>query len=1313
MSEQTIKEVRAKFTADLSDYRKQVQDAGKISQDLQDRINAVGDAVTNAQNITGAEMQKISRSLASASKQAASLGKQSQSLTADESQLTRAIAEQEGSLDRTEREYNSLQAESQRLQSVFDTVKNAISGLNLSGTLTEELQAARETIASYDNEIAQLRAKITEASSMGYNAVQLDNGSIVSLKEARQQLQEMTTAADQANARFEQLSAAAEKVGQANIGYASNAGLKELQTEIGSTNDKMEQFALQAGQTASRLLTYQERLDQTKSKQQQTATATQELTDRIQEMEGVTAPTTLSARLDVLLDSFQNGAWQTSLAQFQATMSDLYSWAGQMAGDTSFSDFAQSIGSSAQEAVAQFRQMTTSTQESRSAFAATRQTASALASSLRSVASAAKSASVWSAVATATDKLKSAFSQLATVAAGTLAIGLGKAVSALMKIGGSAARLATSAISAVGRAALSAVSGGLSKLSDMLLSIGKSVGNTLMNGLKSLASRITNIGNSAKSTANGGLSNMVRQIRNISVVSLGLKVCSSLFGQLRSIVSSYVSENETLSASVTRLKNGLGQALAPAINLVINALNKLLPYIVGVADAVASLITNLFGTGWTTVSTGLGSASSSASDAADSIDDVTDATNDAADAQEAYNRTIAGFDEITKLDDNSSSSSGSGGSGTSGSGTSTPTTSTTDSTEGILGILPEWLQNIADLIENSAWAELGTYLADCLGDAVDKIYDVLTSEETYAKIDSAVNALTTTVNSFFKEMNLVDEETGDSIASKLGKTIGAAINLAFYTVNSVVTGIDWSEIGLTIANVINGAVEETDWSQIGETIANVFLILPQTLGAAILNINWGAVGTSVNEALTSAFDSVSGWLDSVDWGQVATDIKDGLSDALENLDASGIATSFSTMLGKAFGAIGTIVSEIIITPFTDWLTNWENWGAENGPYDDLGMNILYGILNGIADAITGIGTWIHDNILTPFIDGFKSTFGINSPATNEELLSAAGYVGEGILNGIASVFTNIGTWVQDNILTPISNAISNAGETVISVGVSLANTASDVWNTFKDAWGKLSGVAVSIANSLASKAKNLWDTFSSDWGTRAVSIANSLKSTASSLWNTWSTNWGTRAVSIVNSLKSTASTLWNTFSSNWGTRAVSIVNSLKNAASTLWTKFSSSWGTRSVSITNTLKNTAASLWTSFKNGWKNKTLSLTVTYSTNVGSVKKAVYKALGLSGWPTIKFAARGGIVDRATLFGNTMTGEDGQEAIIPLERNTEWADIVATQIAGKLAGGSSSGTGQPVQITVYVGGEKLVSQVVDGVNAITTQTGACPIYV
>ena len=47
------------------------------------------------------------------------------------------------------------------------------------------------------------------------------------------------------------------------------------------------------------------------------------------------------------------------------------------------------------------------------------------------------------------------------------------------------------------------------------------------------------------------------------------------------------------------------------------------------------------------------------------------------------------------------------------------------------------------------------------------------------------------------------------------------------------------------------------------------------------------------------------------------------------------------------------------------------------------------------------------------------------------------------------------------------------------------------------------------------------------------------------------------------------------------------------------------------------------------------------------------------------VEWYARGGIVDGATLIG---AGEQGKEAIIPLERHTEWIHLVAVQLKEEL---------------------------------------------
>ena len=242
-----------------------------------------------------------------------------------------------------------------------------------------------------------------------------------------------------------------------------------------------------------------------------------------------------------------------------------------------------------------------------------------------------------------------------------------------------------------------------------------------------------------------------------------------------------------------------------------------------------------------------------------------------------------------------------------------------------------------------------------------------------------------------------------------------------------------------------------------------------------------------------------------------------------------------------------------------------------------------------------------------------------------------------------------------------------------------------------------------IVNTLTNGASTLWTNFSLLWGTRSVGIVNTLTNGASALWTNFAAVWGTRGVGIVNTLTNGASALWANFAAVWGTRGVGIVNTLTSAASTLWANFAAGWGTRSVGIVNTLVNSAASLWQQFRSGWAGRTLGLTVTYSTNVGAVKRAVYRALGLSGWPTISFAARGGVFRSATL---TMLGEAGTEAVVPLENNTGWMDVMAEKLGERMGG---AGT---ITIPVYIGGEKLAEAVVEAVNAETRRTGVSPLY-
>lgn len=309
-----------------------------------------------------------------------------------------------------------------------------------------------------------------------------------------------------------------------------------------------------------------------------------------------------------------------------------------------------------------------------------------------------------------------------------------------------------------------------------------------------------------------------------------------------------------------------------------------------------------------------------------------------------------------------------------------------------------------------------------------------------------------------------------------------------------------------------------------------------------------------------------------------------------------------------------------------------------------------------------------------------------------------------IADGISNALGNVTNWVAEHIWNPIKNGWNGLGAVGVTIGAALGSTAGELWTNFQMAWQNGGIRAVEIWNSLTNTASTLWQQFSMLWGTRGVGIVNTLTNAASTLWQQFSLLWGTRGVGIVNTLTTAASTLWQNFAAGWGVRGVGIVNSLTSAASTLWLNFAAGWGTRSVGVVNTLVNSAASLWSQFRAGWAGRTLGLTVTYSTNVGVVKRAVYKALGLSGWPTISFAARGGVFRNATL---TMLGEAGTEAVVPLENNTGWMDVMAEKLGERMG---ATGT---IVVPVYIGGDKLAEKVVEAVNAETRRTGVNPLYI
>lgn len=93
----------------------------------------------------------------------------------------------------------------------------------------------------------------------------------------------------------------------------------------------------------------------------------------------------------------------------------------------------------------------------------------------------------------------------------------------------------------------------------------------------------------------------------------------------------------------------------------------------------------------------------------------------------------------------------------------------------------------------------------------------------------------------------------------------------------------------------------------------------------------------------------------------------------------------------------------------------------------------------------------------------------------------------------------------------------------------------------------------------------------------------------------------------------------------------------------------------------------------------------------------------------PKIPYLARGGIIDSPTL---AMVGEAGKEAVMPLENNTGWIDLLADKLTQRLGGlntggGGNTSTDRAVEIVIQLGGYEFARFIIDSINKLHRQVG------
>lgn len=708
-------------------------------------------------------------------------------------------------------------------------------------------------------------------------------------------------------------------------------------------------------------------------------------------------------------------------------------------------------------------------------------------------------------------------------------------------------KFAAASINLVKKAVIGLGSAVKSALANLLRFTGKGI----LSGLKKISSGILGIHKSANKTSMS-LGRMLGSsllfsaaFMGISAMLRGMKEGLQNLAQYSSTTNNSIS---MLISSLETLKNSFASAFAPILNVVAPVLSGFINMMSRAITYVGMFVAAL--TGQKTYTKALGvqkDYAASLHETASGAQEAAEGTEEAAKAAEDYLSPLDDINRYTEQNtDTTGPSSGTGSPGTgSGAGEQGPLFEEIPIMSSIKGIADK----IRSLIESEDFEGLGAYIAEGINKGLAKIKKAISWENIGPEITYFVNAFTTTFNS------LVDNLDWDL----LGRTIGEGINTIVNTLNLLITGIDWKKLGDKFAEGFNGLIDEVDFWNLGTLLGNKMMILPQILLGFVKKLDWTllgnqiavglngmvnainisviaeALGTVINGIFqtavefsktfdwtqlgTNIYEGINTFINTVDWdmvGQGLSDFVKGVLDilitiiqgidwaevveaietALANIDWIGIAGKICEFLGFALGVIVGALAKLIGDAIGNAALEAKKYFEEK--VKEAGGNVILGILNGIKDAILGIGKWIYEHVFKPIIEGFKNAFGIHSPST--VMAEMGHYIIEGLLQGITDFIDRVKE-AFNKIKEFIVGKFKETKDNVLEITETLKERLSYIFDLIKEkvfnVWEKIKEYIINPITNAKNKAVNTL----SDMRNSFVNLLNDIKSRFSSAFN--------------------------------------------------------------------------------------------------------------------------------------------------------------------------------------------------------------------
>ena len=224
-------------------------------------------------------------------------------------------------------------------------------------------------------------------------------------------------------------------------------------------------------------------------------------------------------------------------------------------------------------------------------------------------------------------------------------------------------------------------------------------------------------------------------------------------------------------------------------------------------------------------------------------------------------------------------------------------------------------------------------------------------------------------------------------------------------------------------------------SMIGSEVKYGFTVLK-----SFLTTPFAGIIETISGVLIAVKNFIAQWNEGFSWAKAALT---AFGVALTAVGA--IVLGAPALVTGVIAAIVAAVGELIVVIHEHWDAICVWFGEVKDKLFEIGGNLIHGLMDGITNVMSGIWDFLNTYVFTPFINGFKSLFGINSPST--VMAEMGGYMVEGLFQGISlsEFWGSIQTWFNDK-LTGMKQWCSDTW-------TSISTTATEKWDSIKETVG--------------------------------------------------------------------------------------------------------------------------------------------------------------------------------------------------------------------------------------------------------------------